>query len=448
MRQYWQKIIEEYTEEDENSLDLSLLKQCIIGNSSEDTLEIICSGEFVKNYITQNILSRIKEDLKKKSGITPTISITVDTSIADINTPEDEEEEKPEVKTQIDIETIRKGSNLNGYYRFENFIRGTTNNFAVAAAMRVAEMPGREYNPLYIYGGVGIGKTHILEAIGNHYLDKSGRAKICYIDGSGFRDEFVSGILSRKPNQFKAKYRSLDMLLLDDLQLLETAQETSKELFDIFQTLEAAGKQMVFVSDRPPKELQNIEGRLKNRFEKSLILPIEPPQYETRIAIIEKKLSDIETNIDRNIIEYIAENITTDIRKLEGAIKSYISIRDLMNITPTLEECIEKEIFKNYITTISSVKGSSVKQIIKSVAKYYGVGEDDIVSQSRNKYITKIRHIAMYLSSEYSSKSTTEIGIEFRKDHASVIYARDKIADLKKTDIHFANELTSVISNI
>jgi len=449
IKKYFDEMIVSLSDEDKDSPNISFLRQCVIDDIHDNTINISCKGELAKNYIEQNIINDIKNFISEKVGHDINISITVNPNI-EIDKIDYNDDEKIENNSNIanDEANSRKYSGLNSYYRFDNFIRGTTNNFAVAASIRVSEDPGREYNPLYIYGGVGLGKTHIIQSIGNSFLKKNPNARVIYIDGSSFREEFVSGIMSKRPNDFKKKYRSLDMFLLDDLQLLETAQETSKELFDIFQALDSKNKQMVFVSDKPPKELQNMEARLKNRFEKSLILPIEPPLFETRMAIIEKKLEDYSTSMDSNIVEYIAENITTDIRKIEGAIKSYLSIRDIMNITPNLNECIEQEIFKNYITTSISIKDMSVKSIIKSIAKYYGVNENEILGQNRSRHITRVRHITMYIASIYSGKSTTELGLEFRKDHASIIFARDKIAGLKKMDVHISNEIDSIISSI
>ncbi len=451
IKKYFDEMIVTLSDEDKDSPNISFLRQCVVDSINNNTVNILCKGELAKNYIEQNIIADIRNFISKKAEQNIEISIVVDQNIEIDEIEYSEEEQSIPVKTNTtnssSFDSINY-SGLNRYYKFDNFIRGTTNNFAVAASIRVSEQPGKEYNPLYIYGGVGLGKTHLIQSIGNTFLENNPNSRVIYIDGSSFREEFVSGIMSKRANDFKKKYRSLDMFLLDDLQLLETAQETSKELFDIFQALDSKNKQMVFVSDRPPKELQNIEARLKNRFEKSLILPIEPPQFETRLAIIEKKLQDYSTTIDKKIIEYLAQNITTDIRKLEGAIKSYLSMRDIMNITPNLEECIDKEIFKNYITTNTSIKNMTVKSMIKSIAKYYGVEESEILGQSRSKHITRIRHIAMYITSIYSGKSTTELGLEFRKDHASIIFARDKISEKKKTDLHISNEIDALIASI
>ena len=294
---------------------------------------------------------------------------------------------------------------------------------------------------------MGIGKTHILQAIGNNYLEINKNAKVLYVEGNVFRDEFIHGLQIKKPDIFKRKYKSLDIFLLDDLQLLESAQETSKELFEIFQVLDNAGKQMVFVSDKPPKELRNIEARLKNRFEKSLILSIEPPQYETRLAIIERKINDLNTSIDEEIMKYMAENITTDVRKIEGAIRSYLSVRDIMKITPNIEQCEEMNIFKDYFTSKPKLQNATIREIKKRVSDYYEIEISLLDSKDRTKFISKARHIAMYLACEYSKKSVTEIGLDFNRDHASVIHARDKVKEELKANTHLSVEIDQIISN-
>lgn len=455
MKELWNKLIGDMSKCEENA-SLAFLKQCVFIEENSSSIIIACAGEFAANYIKQNELNRIKEYINKETGQSINISVTVDPQLVEENSILEEGSYKIEtVEDKIKDENInaviaesREKANLNSYFRFENFVIGTNNQYAFAAAKRVAIAPAKEYNPLYLYGGVGLGKTHILQSIGNLFLENNPKARVAYIGGGGFRDEFVTGLLLKRPDYFKKKYRSLDMFLLDDLQLLETAQETSKELFELFQTLDSNGKQMVFVSDRPPKELQNIEARLKSRFEKSLILPIEPPQFETRVAILERKLKDFNTTISRDIIEFMAKNITTDVRKLEGGLRTYLSVRDLMNITPTVEQCADLGIFKNYFTTKPTLKGATVKEIMKIVSNYYDVEMSVFTSKERSKYISKIRHVAIYLASVYSGKSTIEIGLEFNRDHASVIYAREKVRADLKTGSPLSIEIEGIIASL
>ena len=458
IKQYWNEFLN-IISEDEEFAAVALLKSSLFIVDDENNASIVCSGDFAATHIKKDFLGRIKDFFREKSENTINIDVKVDADLVNEHLEIEEiEEYEDDVKNDSkdnsnEINAVKKDvpankTNLNSYYRFDNFIQGNNNRYVFAAAKYVSSNPGKEYNPLYIYGSVGIGKTHLLQAIGNTYLDSNPNAKVLYIDGSGFRDEYVSGLQIKRPDIFKKKYKDLDMLLLDDLQLLESAQETSKELFEIFQALDSAAKQMVFVSDKPPKELRNIEARLKNRFEKSLILSIEPPQYETRLAIIERKLFDLHTSIDEDIMKYMAENITTDVRKIEGAIRAYLSVRDLMKITPDIEQCEKMDIFKDYFTGKPKLKNASVKEIKKMVADYYGIEMSSFESKERTKFISKARHVAIYLACKYSKKSVTEIGLEFNRDHASIIHGRDKVEDELKSGSHLFSEINEIVSNI
>lgn len=433
---------------------VALLKGSAFTIDTNNKPTIVCSGDFAASHIKINFLKRIEDFFKDKCGDNIDINVIVDAKFVKENNIEEEiiidekiTNENIIKSNNINIEKNIEKSNLNKKFRFDNFIQGNNNKYVFEAAKLVSSKPGIEYNPLYIYGNVGIGKTHILQAIGNNYLEIKPNAKVCYIDGSGFRDEYIHGLQIKKPDIFKRKYKSLDMFLLDDLQLLESAQETSKELFEIFQILDNAGKQMVFVSDKPPKELRNIEARLKNRFEKSLILSIEPPQYETRLAIIERKINDLNTSIDEEIMKYMAENITTDVRKIEGAIRSYLSVRDIMKITPNIEQCEEMNIFKDYFTSKPKLQNATIREIKKRVSDYYEIEISLLDSKDRTKFISKARHIAMYLACEYSKKSVTEIGLDFNRDHASVIHARDKVKEELKANTHLSVEIDQIISS-
>ncbi|WP_300370200.1 chromosomal replication initiator protein DnaA [Brachyspira sp.] len=458
IKKYWNEFLDIISEDDEFA-GAALLKGSIFIADDENKADIVCSGDFSAAHIKKDFLGRIKDFFEDKLGHSIDINVKVDAELvneylnAEENISSGNEESKNDSNNTVISDTSKKEisnnkTNLNEYFIFDNFIQGNNNRYVFEAAKYVSSNPGKEYNPLYIYGSVGIGKTHLLQAIGNSYIENNPNAKVFYIDGSGFRDEYVFGLQNKKPEIFKRKYKSLDMLLLDDLQLLESAQETSKELFEIFQALDNASKQMVFVSDKPPKELRNIEARLKNRFEKSLILSIEPPQYETRLAIIERKLFDLHTNIDEEVMKYMAENITTDVRKIEGAIRAYLSVRDLMKITPDIEQCEKLDIFKDYFTSKPKLNNATIKEIKKIVADYYGIEMSSFESRDKTKFISKARHVAIYLACEYSKKSVTEIGLDFNRDHASIIYARDKVKDELKTGSHIFSEINEIISNM
>ncbi|TKZ33916.1 chromosomal replication initiator protein DnaA [Brachyspira catarrhinii] len=451
LKNYWNEFLEILEKKEEyNAITLLESSAFIIDENNNPT--IVCSGDFAATHIKKDFLKRIEDFFKEKCENDIDIKIVVDADFIKENNIKKEIKEDIRENTINNVNSEKKIdkynlTNLKKEFRFDNFIYGNNNRHIFELAKLVSSKPGTEYNPLYIYGSVGIGKTHILQAIGNNYLEINKNAKILYIEGSGFRDEYIHGLQIKKPDIFKRKYKSLDMFLLDDLQLLESAQETSKELFEIFQVLYNAGKQMVFVSDKPPKELRNIEARLKNRFEQSLIWQIEPPQYETRLAIIERKVKDLNTSIDKEIMKYMAENITTDVRKIEGAIKSYLSVRDIMKITPNVSQCDEMNIFKDYFTSKPKLQNATVREIKKRVSDYYGIEISLLDSKDRTKFISKARHVAMYLACEYSKKSVTEIGLDFNRDHASVIHGRDKIREELKSNSHLSLEIDQIISS-
>ena len=451
LKNYWNEFLEILEKKEEyNAITLLESSAFIIDKNNNPT--IVCSGDFAASHIKKDFLKRIEDFFKDKCQKDIDIKIIVDADFIKENNI------KKEIKEDIKENTINNVNlekkidkynltNLKKEFRFDNFIQGNNNRYVFEIAKLVSSKAGTEYNPFYIYGNVGIGKTHILQAIGNNYLEINKNAKVLYVEGNIFRDEFIHGLQIKKPDIFKRKYKSLDMFLLDDLQLLESAQETSKELFEIFQVLYKSGKQMVFVSDKPPKELRNIEARLKNRFEQSLIWPIEPPQYETRLAIIERKVKDLNTSIDEEIMKYIAENITTDVRKIEGAIRSYLSVRDIMKITPNVSQCDEMNIFKDYFTSKPKLQNATIREIKKRVSDYYGIEISLLDSKDRTKFISKARHVAMYLACEYSKKSVTEIGLDFNRDHASVIHGRDKIREELKSNSYLSLEIDQILSS-
>ena len=451
LKNYWNEFLEILEKKEEyNAITLLESSAFIIDENNNPT--IVCPGDFAATYIKKDFLKRIEDFFKEKCEEDVDINIIVDTDFIKENNLKKEIKEDIKEMTINNINSEKKIektnlTNLKNKFCFDNFIQGNNNRYVFEAAKLVSSKAGTEYNPLYIYGSVGIGKTHILQAIGNNYLEINKNAKVLYVEGNVFRDEFIHGLQIKKPDIFKRKYKSLDMFLLDDLQLLESAQETSKELFEIFQVLYNVGKQMVFVSDKPPKELRNIEARLKNRFEQSLILSIEPPQYETRLAIIDRKVKDLNTSIDEEIMKYMAENITTDVRKIEGAIISYLSVRDIMKITPSISQCEEMNIFKDYFTSKPKLQNATIREIKKRVSDYYGIEISMLDSKDRTKFISKARHIAMYLACEYSKKSVTEIGLDFNRDHASVIHGRDKIREELKSNSHLSLEIDQIISS-
>ncbi len=316
--------------------------------------------------------------------------------------------------------------NLNSKYLFENFIVGKCNELAHAAARAVAEKPGNSYNPLFIYGGVGLGKTHLLQAIGNHIKKTRPNFKILYISCEKFTSDFVNAIKNNKVDKFKKTYRKVDLLLMDDVQFLAGKEATQEEFFHTFNELYQNNRQLVVTSDRPPKAIPELESRLLSRFEWGMIADVAPIDYETRIAIIQSKSKEKGLNFDKDTIDFIARTIHTNVREIEGALNRIKAHIDLQNLKPELN------IVKNILSTITNLprkESITTKLIIKTVSQYFNIKEQDLLGKSRQKDLVYPRQIAMFLIREELQASYPVIGKELGgRDHTTAMHACQKIA--------------------
>lgn len=316
-------------------------------------------------------------------------------------------------------------TNLNSRYSYDNYVVGSNNELAYAACRSVAENPGYSYNPLFIYGPVGLGKTHLLQATGNYILKNNPNFKIKYVSMERFANELVDAIQNSRAKEFKNKYIMLDAIILDDVQFLAKKEKTQEEFFHIFESLYQLRKQIILSSDRPPKSIATLEDRLRSRFEGGMIADIGKPDLETRIAIINRKLTERNFSLPAEIVEYLAENIYNNVRELEGALNKIVVIFQLRNQPPTIEDVIEQT--KDIIST-NKQKGVSVEKIIKSVAEFFEVKPDEVTSRCRKKNLVKPRQIAIYLMRKEIGLSFPEIGHNIGgRDHSTAIYAFDKI---------------------
>ncbi len=339
-----------------------------------------------------------------------------------------------QLELNIDSET-----NLNPKYLFENFVVGTNNELANAAALAVVENLGKKYNPLFIYGGVGLGKTHLLQAIGNRLKKGKKKLKILYASSEKFTDDLVNAIRNQKMTEFKKSFRNLDLLLIDDVQFIAGKDKTQEELFHTFNTLYGKNKQIVFTSDRPPKSIPSIEERLRSRFEGGMIADIGYPDFETRLAILENKSQDVSHLIDSDILKYISEAIPKNVRELEGALNRVIAHARLKNSPISLEET--KKILS--IILNRSNKYISPKEVIKKIVAFYDLKEDDVLGHSRKKELVKPRQIVMYLLREELRYSYTSIAEKLgNRDHTTVIHAYKKISSEIEKNPVFCQEIT------
>ena len=337
------------------------------------------------------------------------------------------------VQRKVDPATLSI-ANLNPRYTFDTFVVGQNNNIAHAASLAVAENPGGLYNPLFIYGGVGLGKTHLMQSIAHFVLQENPGAKIRYVTSEVFTNDLIDAIRSKNnytTTEFRNKYRNNDVLLIDDIQFIIGKESTQEEFFHTFNTLYEAKKQIIISSDKPPKDFEMLEERLRSRFEWGLTVDIKPPDYETRMAILRKKEELDGFNIDNEVIQYIAANIRSNIRELEGSLNRIVAMSRLNNREINLE--MAQEILKDMINP-EDTPALTPDFIIQMVADHYGISEADLKGQKRNKEIAYPRQIAMYLCREMTDTSLQQIGsVLGNRDHSTVIHGLDKVStDLKR----------------
>ena len=390
--------------------------------------------------------------IQKKYGLILQVSIEEVTGFActlDFITEDDvKEKEKPEKmliqNTPGDVsQTALQNANLNPRYTFDTFVVGANNNLAHAAALAVAESPGEVYNPLFIYGGVGLGKTHLMHSIAHFILKNNPEAKILYVTSEKFTNELIDAIRNKNnisTTEFREKYRNNDVLLIDDIQFIIGKESTQEEFFHTFNTLYEAKKQIIISSDKPPKEIETLEERLRSRFEWGLTVDIQSPDYETRMAILRKKEEMEGYNIDNEVIKYIATNIKSNIRELEGALTKIVALSKLDH-NKEINIALAEEALKDIISPNAERKVTP-ELIIQVVADHFGITPLDISSQKRNKEVVYPRQIVMYLCQSMTVASLQEIGRYLdERDTTTIIHGREKIAADLKTNENLANTI-------
>lgn len=337
-------------------------------------------------------------------------------------------------------------ANLNPKYTFDTFVIGNNNQFAHAASLAVAEDPGGGYNPLFIYGGVGLGKTHLMHSIAHFILDQNPEARVMYITSESFTNEMIQAIRNKTTIEFREKYRNIDVLLIDDIQFISGKESTQEEFFHTFNALHEAKKQIIISSDRPPKDIQTLEARLRSRFEWGLIADIQSPDYETRMAILNKKLETDNIYIEPSILEFIATNIKSNIRELEGSLNKIIALSRLKK--QEINMSLVTEAIQDYINN-DSLHTVTYSYIVDIVADHYGITSQEIYSKNRSKKVAYPRQIAMYLCRKYLSMSFVDIGKSIGdKDHSTVIHACKLIEDDLKEDVSLQNTMDVLAKKI
>lgn len=334
---------------------------------------------------------------------------------------------------------------FNPRYQFESFVVGSSNRFAHAAAMAVAESPSRSYNPLFIYGGSGLGKTHLMHAIGQAVLKKDPRKRVVYVSSETFTNEFIYLLRENRLETFKNRYRNTDILLIDDIQFLTNKSQTQEEFFHTFNALHDAGRQIVISSDRPPKELNPLEERLRSRFEWGLITDIQPPDWETRCAILQQKAISEQMDLDDDVAYFIADKVKANIRELEGALNKVIYYTQLSQ-RRHIDLAIAKEALRGVLPEDEPPK-LTINLVQKAVADYYQITVEDLKSKKKDRFVTYPRQIAMYLCRELMGATQPQIGRDFgNRDHTTVIHACNRIGDARSTDPQLERAITEITS--
>ncbi|MBD7939576.1 chromosomal replication initiator protein DnaA [Cytobacillus sp. Sa5YUA1] len=404
-----------------------------------DTLVIKAPNEFARDWLEERYSLLISETIEEVTGEQLEVKFII---------PQNQDEEELEAISPAKKKPVEEESQditfnmLNTKNTFDTFVIGSGNRFAHAASLAVAEAPAKAYNPLFIYGGVGLGKTHLMHAIGHYVLDHNPNAKVVYLSSEKFTNEFINSIRDNKTIDFRNKYRKVDVLLIDDIQFLAGKESTQEEFFHTFNTLHEESKQIVISSDRPPKEIPTLEDRLRSRFEWGLITDITPPDLETRIAILRKKAKAEGLDIPNEVMLYIANQIDSNIRELEGALIRVVAYSSLIN--KDINADLAAEALKDIIPS-SKPKVITIHEIQKVVGGYYNVKLEDFSAKKRTKSIAFPRQIAMYLSRELTDFSLPKIGEEFGgRDHTTVIHAHEKISKLLHADTQFQQQLKEI----
>ena len=397
---------------------------------SSSTMRLAVANDFYKDWLEENYFPMIRKAVMIVSGKELDISLEVDSDcFAEVKN-------EPEPHAPISIPSpvfgLKKSThNLNPHYTFDAYVVGASNQFAHAAAMATASSPSRTYNPLFLYGGVGLGKTHLMQAIGNHVVSKKPRAKICYITCESFTNEYIEALQNNSVSAFRKKYRKIDLLLIDDIQFLDGKQRLQEEFFHTFNALFESHKQIILTSDRTPSEMAGLAPRLISRFEWGLVTELGKPDVETRTAILRKKAELLNLSIDHELMDYLAERISSNIRSLEGAlirVASYISLTnqhvDIAKIEELLRDLLDKE----------SQAIINVDIIQRTVAEHFDLRHSDILGKKRSRDIAWPRQLAMHLSRTMTSQSFPVIGEAFSRNHATILYANEQVSEKAKNN--------------
>ncbi len=411
------------------------------GKLNGDNLSLLAPNQFVMEYINDNFLPDIKDALETLTNSAPTITLGIGTqSEPKHENPRAQDNIQHRAKPRFGGDNARH--NINPQFTFDNFVEGISNRLARAASSQVAENPGKSYNPLFLYGGVGLGKTHLMHAIGNHILAHKPNAKILYLHSERFVADMIKALQRNAMNDFKRHYRTVDALLIDDIQFFAGKERSQEEFFHTFNALLDDQQQIVLTCDRYPKEIQGLEERLQSRFGWGLTIAIEPPELETRVAILMSKAEQLKVKLPNDVAFFIAKNIQSNVRELEGALKRVVANAHFTG--EAISVAFTREALKDLLTL--QAKLVSIENIQRTVAEYYKVKVADLLSKRRNRSIARPRQTAMALAKELTNHSLPEIGKAFgNRDHTTVLHACRKIKELLQNDLELQEDYKTLL---
>ncbi len=423
MDELWQEALEQLRERFGNQNFETWIKPIRVRERTDDEICLEVPNKFFRDWLVEHFLSSIHETLSLLSHRTVKVSLAINQKLQASGAAEKRAEREPQRAPRV--------NNLIPKYNFENFVVGASNQFAHAASLAVANQPGEHYNPLFIYGGVGLGKTHLINAIGHRIIEKRPALKVFYLSSEAFMNELIASLRRDKMDEFKTRFRNMDVLIVDDVQFIAGKERTQEEFFHTFNSLYDSHKQIVITSDKFPKEIPDLEDRLRNRFEWGLIADIQPPDMETRVAILQKKAEVEGVLLPHEVAIFLASHIDSNVRELEGSLTRLGAFGSLTNAAITIE--LAKEVLQN------TLKGNSrevtVESIQKTTCDYFNIKLGDLKAKRRTKNIALPRQVAMYLARKYTSISFPAIGLKFGgRDHSTVIHAAKTIERKLKED--------------
>jgi chromosomal replication initiator protein len=439
MDELWQGVLEQLRERLGNQNFETWIRPIRVKETSSEEISLEVPNKFFRDWLVEHFLGSIHESLSQLAHQSMKISLSVNQKLQSVSaTPEKRtEREPPRAPPRV--------NNLIPKYNFENFVVGASNQFAHAASFAVANQPGEHYNPLFIYGGVGLGKTHLINAIGQRIVEKRPVLKVLYLSSESFMNELIASLRRDKMDEFKIRFRHIDALILDDVQFIAGKERTQEEFFHTFNSLYESHKQIIITSDKFPKEIPELEDRLRNRFEWGLIADIQPPDMETRVAILQKKAEVEGVMLPHEVAIFLASHIDSNVRELEGSLTRLGAFASLTKVTITID--LAKEVLQN------TLKGNSreitIESIQKTICDYFNLKPGDLKAKRRTKNIAVPRQVAMYLSRKHTSTSFPAIGSKFGgRDHSTVIHAAKTIEKKIKEDPQMQSTIEKLEKNL